>query len=361
MKHMKKFFAVLVLAVAAIALVACGGDSKSEYKHDGVFRAFTANSSQKAPQIVWVEVTIENGEIAGYNLDTIQSGLVIKENKEGDEKAVVAWNEKTKKELKEDYGMAGKPYSPKYELQDGEWIEVEGENCELEWYEQAELIEKAWLERGVEEASTTTLDNEEEPRPRFDSIAGVTIADDDYKETALKALENAKEGKFLEFKWNDNDGAPQIVWVTKTLDENNALKEMEIDTLQSETSITEEEKEGEVQKVANFKWNPKSKQELKDEYGMAGKPYSPKYELQDGEWVKVEGKNCELEWYEQANLITDYIVENGYTKKLVTIGVDEEGNERGVALDGEDAPIEVLAGVTIKTADYLDLINKLFE
>ena len=71
------------------------------YKHDGVYTAFEHSLNNNAPQIVSVSVTIENDEIAGFFIDTLQSTAV----KNGEETTGYNFNAKTKKQLGYHYYM----------------------------------------------------------------------------------------------------------------------------------------------------------------------------------------------------------------------------------------------------------------
>ena len=141
---MKKVLGVFVFVFAVFTLAACG---KTEYKHDGDFTAFEVSTSYGNPQVTWVTVTIKDGKVASYYIDELQSGFaaasIKTETVEGEEvqtavNGAFAWNTKTKKELKEDYGMTVVPGTIK-----------------VEWYIQAKSIEDKWLADGVD---SVTLD-----------------------------------------------------------------------------------------------------------------------------------------------------------------------------------------------------------
>ena len=176
---MKRLLAVLLVIVSTIVLIGCKGKSKpleplEESKfHDGTFTAFdekTPTEGAEGGELTWVTVVVEDGKIASYYIDVLQlTGGV--------------YNEKSKKELGDEYGM--KDVGPGYKLVDGVWV-VEG-TSQKEWYEQAALIEAKWLADGVD--SVTTLED------RIDNVAGATILGNTYITVALDVLEIAKGEK----------------------------------------------------------------------------------------------------------------------------------------------------------------------
>lgn len=136
---MKKVLGLFLAVFAVFTLAACG---KTEYKHDGEFTAFEVSTSQGNPQVTWVTVTIKDGKVASYYIDELQSGFaaasIKTETVEGEEiqtavNGAFAWNKKTKKELKDDYGMTVVPGT-----------------IQVEWYVQAKSIEDKWLADGVD-------------------------------------------------------------------------------------------------------------------------------------------------------------------------------------------------------------------
>lgn len=227
---MKKVLATLFLAIFAISLVACKNDenekNNEKYVYNGTFTAFKEGINYGSPQITWVSVTIEDGEIKGFNIDEIQS-------KDGN------WNKKTKKQLKEDYNM--KPVSP----------------IDKEWYEQAEFLEDYFLKHGAD------IDYDGDGFPTDEGLlTGTTMVIDTYVELALEALLNWKEGKYSALNYSLNYGAYQYTWVDMYVKGDEIVK-FNIDELQS----------GEDKENDNFHWNTKTKKALKEDYNM--KPASP--------------------------------------------------------------------------------------
>lgn len=286
---MKKFIVMLLALVVSLTMVGC---SQSEYKVDGTFTAFEVSTHYNGtPQVTFVSVTIEKGKIVEYDIDVRQGTA---EATETDGVYAYAWNELTKKELENDYGMkaAGSDY---------------------EWYEQAEMIETYWLENGVEAMETVdgTISN----------IAGVSITDS-YSDVALEAIANAKAGKFQAILCEGGYNI-DFIFASMMVDEDGNVTELMLDVLQGNAS-------GET-----FAWDDLTKQEKGDDYGMTN-------------------AGAEYEWYEQANMLTDYIMANGWNSDLVSI----DGS--GVSLDGSTS-VEALSGVTITTDSYLEVLEDLFD
>jgi major membrane immunogen (membrane-anchored lipoprotein) len=315
---LKKLLLVFVVAVSAFLLVSCG---ERTYAADGVYTAFKWElHSNNGPQVTSVSVTIEKDKVVKYYIDCIQNTKTTAE----DGTVSYAFNAKTKKELGNDYKMKG--VGPKYEFKDGKWSEVEGKKSELEWFEQAALIEKFFLEKGPE--AVETVDG------RFTNVeGGVTIKDGGYSELAKEALQMAKDGVVKAWIPSGNS----VVFATAKVDKNGKFTELKLDTIQG--------------KVVDGKyvWNAKTKQELGNDYAMKG--VGPKYEFKDGDWKVVADAKCEKEWFEQAKIITDYVQTNGI-EELKSI------KERGISKDGSTL---IDAGVTIKTDDYIKVLKKLYE
>ncbi|XMB72835.1 hypothetical protein RJI07_02735 [Mycoplasmatota bacterium WC30] len=317
---MKKVFLLLIAAVSTLLIVGC---TNSELIVDGKFTAYEVSVHSNAPQLTYVTVTVENGQIVTYDIDVKQGTVTMSD----DEVPVYsyAWNEMTKKELADDYNM--KSYGTRYELVEGTWVEQTGEKPENEWYEQANLIEEYLLENGAD--SVETIEG------RISNVAGVTIKDGGYLALALEAVELAKAGKFQALLCASDD----LYIASMNMDSKGEFTNLMIDVLQGDP-------DGET-----FAWNVKTKQELGDDYGMKG--IGSEYEFVGGEWVSSDEKTS-LEWYEQANLITDYIETNGWDENLAAIA------GRGGTIDGTTL-IDDLAGVTVHSQTLYDLLSELFD
>lgn len=304
---MKKIIVLLFVTLLAFGLVACG---EKEFAVDGEFLAYEVSVSRNAPQVTFVTVTIEDGEIAGYNIDVRQGSRT----GDGTTEAPYAWawNAMTKKELGDDYNMLP--------------------NSEIgkEWYEQAASIEAYWLENGVE-AMTKDEDNV------IDNITGVSIKDA-YSAVALAAIENAKAGKFVAIYSSGSPTSIDLYSAEMTLTSKGEIDTLVLDVLQSTRNA----------ETGTFEWRPLSKQELGDDYGMKG---AGGYAFVNGEWIS-QGTTT-LEWYEQVALITDYVQANGWSDSLQPVA------SRGGSLNGTTLITE-LAGATIRTGGYYTVLKSLF-
>ncbi|HHU21226.1 MAG TPA: Ig domain-containing protein [Acholeplasma sp.] len=313
------------------------------YPFDGEFTAFEASLNYGAPMYTMVTVKIENDEVVSFNIDALQS----KKNEAGTN---YDWNAKTKKELGYLYGMHNVPNADAgYERQDlsteeglAAYQAYLAEVGKKEWFEQAALLEAAFLESTdleVDEAGTIT------------SVAGVTIQDGGYSKLAKAALANAKAGKTVKLAATSNYGSPNIVWVEATVDAKGAFTALELNTLQGNVVKNAEDV------VTGYAWNEKNKQELGYLYGMHNVNNADAgYERQDlsteaglaayQAYLTEQGK---LEWFEQANMITAYALENG----LAGLVMDDATKK----LDGS---VEALAGVSVTVDHYLAVLEAVY-
>ena len=317
---MKKLYLLLLAFVMVMFLTSC---NTSEFKLDGEFTAYEVSVYSNAPQVTYVTVTITEGKIVGYNIDVRQGTQTV--TNDVTTEYSYAWKEMTKKEYMDDYGM--KLYGTQFELVNGEWVENEDEKPENEWYEQANLIEEYLLENGVD--SVETIDG------RISNVAGVTINDGGYLALTTEAVDLAKAGKFQAILCSSDD----LYIATMEKDVEGEITSLMLDMLQGNPN-------GDT-----FAWNDLTKQELSDDYGMKG--IGAAYEFVEGEWVASDGKTS-LEWYEQANLITEYILANGWDDNLEALA------GRGGTIDGTTL-ISDLAGATIHTQSYFDVLEELFN
>lgn len=313
---MKKLGLLLLVVFASVALFGC---STSEFKVDGEFMAFeTSVHTNGAMQVTMVSVIIENGEIVGYNIDARQgtktqtAGADTTEDTT-DDVYTFAWNTKTKKQLGDAYNM------------------VTYGNAIAEWYVQAGRIEAAMLANGVDsvtsDAETHVIDN----------VAGVTMKDSGYTELAAAAIELAKQGKFQAIYCSGTD-----LYMASMVVEKGEITNLTLDTLQKKSTLAN---------PAVFEWNDKTKQALGADYGM--KERGAQYTFANGVWTATENSPTH-EWFEQANLITNYIMETGNVYNLRTL------NGRGISVDGSTI-VDGLAGVTVKTETYLLVLTDLFS
>ena len=290
---MKKIILLFFVVFASITLFGC---EKSEYQVDGEFLAYAVSIHSNSPMVTSVTVTIEDGKIAGYYIDARQGVDTKLAGADGildtaDDTWTYVWNTMTKKELGDDYNM------------------VENGGAISEWYVQAALIEDYLLANGFD---SVTVDAE----LLITNVAGVTIKDGGYLALAAEALELAKEGKFQAIYCTADD----LVTASMIVSSKGVVSELVLDTLQGKPV------------AGTFAWATQSKQQLGDAYGMA----------------TVEGQ---LEWYEQANAITAYVLENGWSSEIKPV------SDRGISLNGTT---NLITGVTIKTSGYISVLSSLF-
>ncbi len=257
---MKKMWLLLLVVMAAFVLTAC----QKEFAADGEYTAFTYEESHGGPQVTSVTVTIENDEIVGYYIDARQGHKVQTEGEDtpddtSDDVFQGEWNELTKKELLEDYGMAA----------------VAGG---LEWYEQAEEIEAHWLANGV--SMDDVIAEGEDNAGKTDAITGVSITVSEYYTLALEAIELARSGDFQAIYCVNGSHGAELYMASMTV-EKGEFSDLVIDVVQSHVTDGE------------FDFNEKTKWELGFDYGMSA--------VTNG-----------LEWFEQAEDIAEYVEANGW-------------------------------------------------
>ncbi|MBN2540750.1 MAG: hypothetical protein JXB08_04420 [Bacilli bacterium] len=316
---MKKLYIALLTLMSVLILSGC---SQSEFRVDGKFTAYEVSIHSNAPQLTYVTVTVEDGEVTEYHID-VRQGYVL--TTEGDTTEYsFHWNEMTKKELEFAYGM--KDYGTGYDLIDGAWV-LNEDSPEFEWHEQAYLIEQHLLEFGLETVETI--------EGRFSNIAGVTINESGLLLLVEEALALAKAGKFHALLCTADD----LYIASMVVNDSGEISDLTLDVLQGDP-------EGDT-----FAWNEFTKQELADEYGMKG--IGAAYEFSNGSWVASDEKTS-LEWYEQANLITDYIETYGWDDNIQALA------DRGATIDGTTL-IDDLAGVTIRSQTFYDVLTVLFQ
>ena len=307
------------------------------YAADGVYTAFEAGDNHGAPMVTTVSVTIADDEIVSFYIDCVQSTAVKTEEVVTDYK----FNEKSKKELGYLYGMHNTPNAEfEYERQD--LTTTEGlaayeayleESGKLEWFEQAALIEAHFVANG------TTLELDETTEA-ITNVAGVTVKDGSYSKLAAEAVQNAIDGKVISVMASGNH---DIIWAEGTVNAEGSLTELELNTLQ-----------GRMVEGA-YAWDAKNKQEKGYLYGMHNSPNAElEYEKQDlttteglaayKAYLEEAGK---LEWFEQVELITDYVLENGVAGLVL----------EGTKLDGS---VEALSGVSITAIGYVTVLNALY-
>jgi len=321
---LKKLLMVFVVGFLSVTLLtACG----EKFMSDGVYRAFKETvGSNGGPQVTTVTVTVEDGKIVHYDIDTVQSHTTA---------SGYEFNDQSKKELGYLYGMHFPGSNIEGDLTDddvmAEYQQYLEDNDKLEWFEQAELLEEYWLDNGIKAPVA---------EGKFDYVAGVTITDNDYVEIAREAVQNAKDGKTQVVTTSGAD----IIWVTAKVDKDGNFTELKLDTRQS--SIDENE---------NFVWNEKTKQELGYLYGMHFRSSGIEGDLTDDdvmdEYQQYLDDNDKLEWFEQADMLTEYVLANGLGD------VELEG---GKIVKDDDTP-EAVTAITVTVSHYYDVLDQLYK
>ena len=154
------------------------------------------------------------------------------------------------------------------------------------------------------------------------------------------------DGEFSAFEASLNYGAPMYTMVTVKI-ENDEVVSFYIDALQSKKNAA----------GTNYDWNAKSKKELGYLYGMHNTNNADAgYERQDlsteeglAAYQAYLTEQEKLEWFEQANMITAYALENG----LEGLVMDEVTKK----LDGS---VEALAGVSVTVEHYLAVLEAVY-
>lgn len=304
------------------------------YAADGVYSAFEASTNYGAPMLTTVSVTITNDEIASFYIDCVQSTAVKTDDVVTDYK----FNQKSKKELGYLYGMHNTPNAEEeYTPQDLSTTEGMAAykaylvKAELkEWFEQAALIEAYFVANGT--------DLEYNEAEQISNITGVTVKDGSYSKLAKEAVANAATGKAVSVI---SANAHDVIWAEGTVSADGSFSALKLNTLQ-----------GRLVEGA-YAWDTENKQEKGYLYGMHNTP-SGDYVRQD--LTTTEGMAAykahlvaaeKLEWFEQAALITDYVLANGVA------GLKLEG----VKLDGS---VEALAGVTVTASGYVTVLKALY-
>ena len=308
---MRKTATIFLFLLATVFLASCETEEVRTYASDGIFLAYEASVSRNAPQVTTVYVEIENDAIKGYYIDSRQ-GL---RTGDGTTESPYAWtwNEKTKKELGADYNM------------------IVNSDIDKEWFEQAAAIEAFWLENGID-AMTKDADG------YIDNVTGASIRDA-YSAIAKQALANAVKGEFVSIYASGTD--LYSATMTRCSCTVQGIETLKLDVLQSTRS----------QATGTFTWNAKTKQELGNDYGM--KDVGNSLSFANGAW-SADGNKSSLEWFEQVNLITNYIITNGFDASMKPVA------DRSASLDGM-TPIDALAGATIRTSGYFATLKTLFS
>jgi major membrane immunogen (membrane-anchored lipoprotein) len=338
----KKLLLVFVLALATLSLTACEKGVEIDAA-DGVYTAFEPGlTSGGAEQITTVTITVKGGRIASYYIDCRQG------SKGGTAEApVYTFNAETKKELGYQYAMHNSDNAEfSYVKQDlntdaglAAYKAYLKKADKKEWFEQAEELEKFFFKNGPETAKVN------DKNVFVDVAAGVTIKDGSYTKLAKEAIKLAEEGKAQVVTTDKNS----IIWVTAKVAKDGKFTELELNTLQGK--LTE----------GKWAWNAKNKQELGYAYNM----HNPRvagvltYDTTTTEGIAAykaymaAQTPVKKEWFEQADMLTDYVLVNGVSNlKVKAVGAEGAGKL--------DAAPTALSAVSITASEYLNVLTKLY-
>ena len=298
--NMKKILA-LALCVCMVATLAACGEKQSDYKLGMgivVNMGSSADNNAQVDATVATVVTDADGKIVSCRIDVAQNKMNVTDGEVDTEQAF-----KTKMELGSDYGMAGNPYSS----------DNNGDGKVLEWDEQAKAFEKYVVGKTADEIEAMTTQEVEGHQISTDEAllsAGCTIQINDFKGAVVKACRDEQGVSFksgADFTLGVAAKTTAAESTAATEDEDGVVKmytdfaaavvvDGKIvaalnDAIQPNITVNVD---GEIVETA-FK---ATKRELKEDYGMAGNPYSS----------DNNGDGKVLEWYEQSAAFSSYVV-----------------------------------------------------
>lgn len=348
---MKKRISVLVAAVLAIGCLAtaCGGNAGGEVKVGlGAHTDFTYGSHNIGDEVYGQAVTETtaqadihvaavmvgaDGKIVSCKIDAIQ--IAGKVDATGKLLTDVSTEFKTKKELKEDYGMKGASAGAG---------KIEGGK---EWYEQAEAFELWCVGKTLDEIKNMGLSDGYSTDSTL--ATGCTIKVNCIQQAVIRAMEGAT---WTGASSNDTLGLGLVGELTNNSD----AKEAENGTVQAYANFAAvaQNAEGKITCAvidsvqAKSTWDttgklthdltkePTTKYNLKEGYGMKDASNAA---------GKIEGGK---EWYEQIDVFKTFI--NGKTAAEVTaIAVDDSGYPTDSTLT---------TGCTMKVTAYKEAVVK---
>ena len=339
---MKRLVSVLLIVAMVFAMVACGNEGNTDGDVTGgegmkVGLGITVDLSATAPTEDADGNAQQDGTAAAVLLDS--EGKIVKclvdvaQNKMAfTSEGVVLDKDKefiTKKNLKEDYGMA--PVSP---LENGEW------------YQQIAVFEEYVVGMTRDDvAAIETVVNDSGHEVGIDEAltAGCTMEIIDFIEAVCKACDNAVDAgnatdlslgivSDMASSTDATEDADGVAFSTSTYaatatDADGKITACQIDCTQSKITI------GSDGSVVEVPETVQTKKELKEDYGMA--PVSP---LENGEW------------YQQIAAFEAYVV--GMTADEVA-GIETVVNDSGHEVGTDEA---LTAGCTMEITDFMAAI-----
>ena len=338
---MKKIFALVLVLVMALSLVSCG---KEEYTLGMGVVVSTDSSKTGTAQVdatVAAVVTDANGVIVACRIDVAQNKMNVTAGAVEADKTF-----KTKMELGNDYGMAGK-------------VDNDNDGVKLEWFEQAKAFEAHVVGMTADEVAAMRLQYlgghwvTTDPdlldagcsMQITDFVAAVVKACDDRDAVSFKA--NPKKMTLGVAATSFVDGATKAA----TLTENGTVamytdfaaavvvKGKIVATLND--AIQPKIEINALGMIAGSTYNG-TKRELRYGYGMEGK-------------VDANNDGVKLEWYKQSAAFSNYVMSNKMTADEVA-NMATEANFMNYQMT-TDAEL-LAAGCTIQITDIKAVVAK---
>ena len=310
---MKKVLAIVLCLCMAAMLTACSGAKEAEYKL-GMGVALNTDSSAENDATVATVVTDKDGKIVSCRIDVAQSKMDVTGG------AVdTAATFKTKMELGDDYGMAGK-------------VDNDGDGVMKEWYEQAKAFEEYVVGKTADEVKGIQLQEANGHQIAADKdllSAGCSMQITDFMEAVAAACNDEQGMSFKAGEFTLGVAASTSAADSKAAtDEEDGLVAMYTDFSAAVVA------DGKIVAALNDSVQPKitintngeivssdytaTKRVLKGDYGMEGK-------------VDNDGDGVMKEWFEQSEAFSKFIV--GKTADEVAALETQEANGHQIAVD----------------------------
>ncbi len=311
---MKKVLAIVLCLCMAAMLTACSGAKEAEYKLGMGVALNTDSSAENNAQVdatVATVVTDKDGKIVSCRIDVAQSKMDVTGG------AVdTAATFKTKMELGDDYGMAGK-------------VDNDGDGVMKEWYEQAKAFEEYVVGKTADEVKGIQLQEANGHQIAADKdllSAGCSMQITDFMEAVAAACNDEQGMSFKAGEFTLGVAASTSAADSKAAtDEEDGLVAMYTDFSAAVVA------DGKIVAALNDSVQPKitintngeivstaTKRVLKGDYGMEGK-------------VDNDGDGVMKEWFEQSEAFSKFIV--GKTADEVAALETQEANGHQIAVD----------------------------
>lgn len=284
--------------------------------------AGTEEGMAQADSLAVAVLVTSDGKILACSIDSVQSKITF--TADGKLKTDKTTTFKSKQELGEEYGMK------------------KASKIEKEWNEQADAFAKYVVGKTVDEVKGIAVDEEGYPKDT-DLTSSVTIRITDFIAAVEKAVTNAKE---LGAKPTDKLGLAITTEMSKSKDataEEAGLAQAysfysvvttgadeKITSCYVDSSISNVDFDSKGAITTDLKTAPKTKQELKEEYGMK------------------KASKIGKEWYEQADAFAAYV--KGKTADEV----------KGIAVSSEGyaTDADLISSVTVHVGPLIAVVEK---